>query len=101
MTIRQHFERIKRRVMLVAFAGFAVAVLGTLWVRYHPPWSPAPSLTGGITLALGLLYGWLALRCPVCRGSWYSLALRPGQSLFGIDRRLRYCPYCGTGIDTR
>ena len=103
MTIRERLNQKKRRLVCAFFASIGTFAAGSLLL-------PARTLLGrfGIALvvpgfALGCLtivYAFFSFRCPLCEGPWYGLAMNTGPSLFSIDRRIRYCPFCGADIDT-
>jgi hypothetical protein len=100
MTRREQIDRNKRGIMIVALCAFAIVAVGTIWTRMQAVYSPVPVLLGTVILGLAMFYGWFkGLRCPSCRESWYSLAMGSGPISFRIDKRIRYCPYCGCDID--
>ena len=102
MTIRMIIERKKRRIMVVVLLGFALAAFSAIlaelnFLNIEPRFAVLP---GGTLFALALLYANLfAFRCPQCHGRWEALVLRGGRSFFALDRRIRYCLFCGIDID--
>ncbi len=102
MTIREHMNRNKRRVSIVAFASLAsfVIVVG-LMARFGGVFAflALPAFVGFLVC---IVYAHtLAFLCPRCRGPWHVLVMRTGFSPFSIDHRIRYCPYCGADIDAK
>ena len=96
MTIREHLDRQMRRLMAAYLASFAAFAVG--W--FLAPSAKVPGYFLCVaSLAVGLLamlYGYLvALRCPRCGGPWQSLIVRTWRAAFRVDRRIRYCPFCG------
>jgi hypothetical protein len=97
VTIKEYFA--KRRCWSVALciSGFTMIPLGfflTVWDTRL-----IFVLIGGFGLfAFGLIYGSDALCCPQCGGSWRALAARGFQPL--LDKKVRFCPYCGYRIET-
>ena len=103
MTIRMLIEGKKRRIMVVALLGFVIGATGVILAQQNvldvePRFAMLP---GGAVFLLALLYANLfAFRCPRCKGHWAALAMQGSQSFFALDRRIRYCPFCGEDIDT-
>jgi hypothetical protein len=103
MTIRMLIERKKRRIMVVALVGFASAATGAVLTQSNvlnvePQFAVLP---GMVVVVLALLYANLfAFRCPRCECGWATLVMQGSRSLVGLDRRIRYCPFCGVDIDT-
>jgi hypothetical protein len=100
VTTRALFDRRKRRIMTVAFAGFALFAGGVFLMPLGPVWI-VPNLLGFAVAFGAMFYGWLfAFRCPQCGGQWAPLAMQGGRSPFRIDPKVHYCPYCAYEIDT-
>jgi len=102
MTARAMLQRKKWRIMAVALSGFVLAAVGAVLAQLNlVPVAPHLAvLPGGVLFALALLYGHhLAFRCPLCGERWGTLAMNGSRSLLGIDRRIRYCPFCGGDIN--
>jgi hypothetical protein len=58
-------------------------------------------LPGGVLFVLIILYAnLLAFRCSHCGANWGTLAMQGPGNLFAIDRRIRFCPFCGRDIDS-
>jgi hypothetical protein len=54
-----------------------------------------PGFAVAFLASMGIHY--VAMRCLRCGGNFGSLVMQRGG--LRIDRRLRYCPYCGVGLD--
>jgi hypothetical protein len=58
----------------------------------------AISVTGfAILFLVGLFAQFVALRCHQCRGNLGMIIMR--SSCLYVDGSLRFCPYCGCGMD--
>lgn len=98
MTVREYFNRRKRRVVGALLACALVAMVSAFTsVRYEDVFilTLACVLAAIATMSAAVLFGF---RCPRCRGQWGYLAIYAG-GLFAIRRDLRFCPYCGAEID--
>ncbi len=96
------FDAQKQRIVMLALVGFLLGAIGLLAASLNMTQVPRhlAVLPGGALLALTVLYGqWFAFRCPRCGGAWNGLAMQNTRNFFVIDKRIRYCPYCGSGID--
>jgi hypothetical protein len=51
----------------------------------------------GVAFVAGMVAQFVGFLCPRCRGNLAPTLLRYGW--FSVDRRVRFCPYCGTGLD--
>jgi hypothetical protein len=102
MTIRRLIEAKKRRIMVLVLLGAALAAAGVLLsqqgvLNAEPRFAVLP---GGAVFMLTLVYANLfAFRCPRCGGRWEALAMQEGLSLFALDRRITFCPFCGADVD--
>ncbi len=98
MTIRQHFNTRKKRV-LVALIGCAVLAMvsAVVSVRFELVFllTLGSVVAAIVTLYLAVIFGF---RCPRCRGQWGYLAMYAGP-VFSIRKDLRFCPYCGADLD--
>jgi hypothetical protein len=102
MTIRDQFNRKKRRVMSLFFAFLGIAVLGGIISNYARPFAffmyiPALALA---FLTLGYAHMFV-FRCPTCGGSWASLMIHTVKWPFSSGGYARYCPFCGIDIDAK
>ncbi|MHB1426146.1 MAG: hypothetical protein ACYC3I_23530 [Gemmataceae bacterium] len=100
MTIRMLIEAKKRRYVVVAILGIAIAIGGVILeeLKILNMDVPLAALPGLAIFIFTLLYAnFFAFRCPRCGGNWAVLAVQ--RYFFILDRRIRYCPYCGADID--
>ncbi|MCU0290517.1 MAG: hypothetical protein MUF10_00790 [Thermoanaerobaculaceae bacterium] len=98
MTIREHFNTRKKRVLTALLACALLAVASAfVSVRYEAVFllTLACVLTAIVVMYLAVILGF---RCPRCRGQWGYLAMYSG-GVFSIRKDLRFCPYCGVEID--
>lgn len=100
MTIRAMLDRKRRRIMLVALAAMTISMVGYSLAEYEVlDWTPRHAGLPGLILFIAVMcYAPFAFRCPRCRGSW-PLAMQGSESLFRMDRHIKYCPLCGCDID--
>ncbi len=102
MTIRDYFDRKKRRLVIVAFtgwAGFAGGIGLTVVVGSYALLLTVPCFViFAVTLAYGFDY---SFRCPRCGGPWRGLAMQNSRSMLRLDPRIRFCPFCGVDIDAK
>ena len=93
-----NFDGQKRRMTIITMIGFALFFLGTVG-----SWLLGPSLTlvclpGFALFAFGTSYASLrGFKCPRCQGKLSGVLLQRG-SAFRVDKRLRFCPYCGCNL---
>lgn len=84
-------------MMAIACVGIALFIAG-MALSTVTPWLALLGLAGFAVGFLANAYGWaFAFRCLVCRVSWGYLAMHSGA--FFIDKKIRYCPFCGTDVD--
>ncbi|HEX4608002.1 MAG TPA: hypothetical protein VH092_07340 [Urbifossiella sp.] len=86
------------------FAAALVVGLGSIFagILLDPPGGgqiPVGLLVGlGVGVGILIIAHKLLLRCPWCRGNLGPLVL--GRPWFmGMDRRISFCPFCGTSLD--
>ena len=100
MTIRELFERKKRRIMSLALVGMAVAFVGTILAQSNvlnvePPQAALPGIS---VFVIAICYAnFFAYSCPRCQRNCALLASH--GAFFKLDQNVRYCPYCGSDID--
>jgi hypothetical protein len=102
MTIRERLNRNKRRQSLLVGVTFVPILAGPLLSPLSRSIALCLFLGGLVVAILILLYGQVsdAFRCPQCGGSLVILAMQMNANPFSINRRIRYCPFCGVDIDT-
>jgi len=100
MTIREQLNQEKRRLIAGAsafVAANAICICNSDLSRY--PWMPIVCVCVISVLFLAILFKLrYGFRCLECGVPWRSSALGQG-SPFSIDKRIRFCPYCGQDID--
>jgi hypothetical protein len=99
MTTRTQFDRQMRWVSSLIYAGFGLFVIG-LVIGEALGQGPilAVYLPGFVIAFVTMLCAYsVGFRCPKCRCNLGVLVLQRGG--FRVDKRLRFCPYCGTGLD--
>lgn len=58
----------------------------------------AVSLPGfAVAFVVAMAAHFIALRCPRCRGNLDTLIMQRGW--LSVHRSVRFCPYCGCGLD--
>jgi hypothetical protein len=98
MTMREYFNRRKKRVLLALTACALLAIASALVsVRYETAFllTLACVVAGIVIMYSAVMFGF---HCPLCRGQWGYLAMYSGR-LFSIRKDLRSCPYCGAEVD--
>ena len=99
MTGRTQLDRRMRWVNGLVYAGFGVFIAGiVIGVVFGKEAVLAISIPGFVVAFIAAMVGHLvAFQCPRCQGNLGALAMqRPG---FCFNSRIRFCPYCGAGID--
>ncbi len=97
ITIRESLQRLRRRIAVVTFAGFAVFA-ASLIVR--PPERPPLTVFLGFGIAaIGVICSLFLVRCPNCRGNLGG-PLSYVSGPFSVSKRVRYCLYCGVELDS-
>jgi len=55
-------------------------------------------IVGFATISLIFVYLWQTLKCPICKGSFYTLVMNDPWSL-DVSNKIICCPYCGVEFD--
>lgn len=98
MTIRQHFNTRKKRVLVALFGCVALAMVSAVGsVRHEMVFlvTLASVVAAVVVMYLAVILGF---RCPRCGGQWGFMAMYSGP-VFSIRKDLRWCPYCGADLD--
>ena len=99
VTIREDINQTKRKAGIITYTAFAVFALGIFLSAAHKGFVPV-TVVGFLAFMAGTLYLLWGIRCPSCLGrigfvtSYYSTP-------FSISRKIRFCPFCGVGLDSR
>jgi len=97
-TIREILTRTKRRIFIVVYAGFAFFAGGIL-VGTAKDGTPHPICLVGFGIAfIAMLSAYFFLKCPRCHANLGIFLVQSGHP-FGLQKNIRYCPYCGVDID--
>jgi phage FluMu protein Com len=97
-TIREELTRTKRRIFIVAYAGFAVFVGGIVLGTVHGG-PPHPIAIVGFFIAFAaMMSAYIILKCPKCKAHMGLFLVQSGNP-FGVQKKMKFCPYCGTDID--
>ena len=110
MTSRQTLSTRKRRVRLIALAGFVVFIGSLTLLSFDPisasnldPLRAAGLILGfaglGAALVSLTLANLFAFRCPSCRENLAPL-VEPLGPLFAVDHRIKCCPFCRADLDS-
>lgn len=96
-TAREELDRRLHRARWVAFAGWAVAVIGMFlnWKfgNGHPT-ALVAFLAGFVVFAGAVLYTIFGIRCPRCR--------KPiGNVVHSGLRKVEFCPFCGLPLNPK
>lgn len=98
MTVREQLNRGPRRVRPLGLAGATLFIAGmVIGVVHSGPPILALVLPGFALAFVAAMYAqFVAFRCGRCRGNLGPLVI-PGS--WSVDRRVRFCPFCGIGLD--
>lgn len=100
MTLREQFNKTKRWLMAASLVAVGFCALGTTLLNQNPAFAKPLLITSFLVFFLLTTYGHLmAFRCRGCKRSWGMHAMQSLRSIFGVDPRVHYCPYCGFDID--
>ena len=99
MTARGHLNRRMRWVGGTMYAGLGLFLAGiALGAAVGGQPLLAVSLPGfAVAFAVGMVSQFTAFRCPRCRGNLAPLVMQRGW--LSVDPSVRFCPYCGRGLD--
>ena len=98
-TIRQKLTKTKRHIFIVVYTGFTIFAGGIVFGATNGG-PPHPISTAGFFIAfIAMLSAYFILRCPRCHTNMGYFLIQSGQP-FGLQKKFKYCPYCGTDIDT-
>lgn len=99
MTAREALGRRMQWLSGAMYAGggvFFAAIVYAMATGDRPPLSVV--LSGfGVMLVASMIAQYVALRCPRCSGNLGTLIMQCWR--LAVDRRIRFCPFCGTGLD--
>lgn len=99
MTIRDYLQNRRRKASMVGF-GFWIAAVVSMILLGGSSLSGAffaIAFVGFFITVIILLFG---MRCPNCKNNLgYVLSWPP--SLFGVSDKIKLCPFCGIGFDTK
>jgi hypothetical protein len=98
MTIRDYLRRQKRRYAAVVNLGVLVFIGGAI-AGTSGSWLLALALVAFVVCGLGGLFLGLCVRCPNCGGR-FGPVLGAVGSPFTVPANLRFCPFCGIGLDS-
>ena len=82
--------------MLVAFASFGAT--GAIASKYQG-WFALLPIVSFLGFGAAMLYQLFGVRCGRCRAA-IGRALNGTGYLFSVPADFRFCPYCGTDLDT-
>jgi hypothetical protein len=97
MTIREKFNRRMRPFSILAGVSAVLIVAGVFAGMGGPPVLALVIPGFAIFMLAGVWMQLFALRCPVCSGNCGPLVMQ--QSWLKVNVGLKYCPYCGVGLD--
>ena len=99
MTGRSILHKRVRRILSIAYLGTGIFALSIVTAKVlHLKEFLYVGIAGFAVAFVTMFYAqYWGIRCPCCRGNLAFLALYgPGLSL---DRRAKFCPYCGAAFD--
>jgi endogenous inhibitor of DNA gyrase (YacG/DUF329 family) len=100
MTIRFVINKKRRTLSILIYIGFALFFAGTLSAEYlNLKGLLIAGLIGFAIAGIGIIYALFGISCPKCGNSWRYLATSSGNP-FSISKKIRFCPYCGTDVDS-
>ena len=100
-TVREATEAKVRPARRVTWFAFLVLLASEIWILTHHNSVRWPvlllALASFLALVAGLYYSSLAFKCAACQTRWlhYSPVFGP----LTLNRRLRFCPFCGVSLD--
>ena len=98
MTIRNYLNRRMVSTFGVMLGCFALFAGGGLLSTIHP-WFTFAVFLGFGGFAVCILFLNFSVRCPKCRHRISGLAFLPAGGYFRLSKALRFCPFCGVGLD--
>ncbi len=103
MTIRERLNRNKRRQAMLIGVSLVPILAGPFLSPLSKSIALGVCMAGLLVAILILLNGQVsdAFRCSRCGGSLVILAMQMNANPLSIDRRIRYCPFCGVDIDAK
>jgi hypothetical protein len=97
MTFRDKLNDMRGQIAVLFLLGMLICSMGAIF------WTMWLFIVGAvIMLPIYLIAYTVAFPCPHCGVRWGSLALWSGWSglSVSIDKRIRFCPFCGVDIDS-
>jgi hypothetical protein len=98
LTIRKLFERRKRWITAVIIGCILMALGGALLaslLKISPVYSFIPFFA---VFVITIIFAQSsAFHCPLCDKNLNQLVMQ--GNFMGIDQNIRYCPFCGVGLD--
>jgi hypothetical protein len=92
MTIRERFNRRRRRLITIAVLGAAGSWVGFAFAKQEPMIGILAFLSF-LAGFIAIVYGYqFAFRCPACGAGLGNIVMQNPSPL-------RFCPYCGLDID--
>jgi hypothetical protein len=99
VTIREKLAGQRSKAQLIALSGLALLALGGWAASTHHGLWPLP-VVGFVLFFGGTLYQGFGIRCPRCREA-IGHVIMSSSGLFSVSAKFRFCPYCGTSLDTQ
>jgi hypothetical protein len=97
MTFRDKLNHMRGQIAFLFLLGVSICLMGAI---YQTMWLVIVGVV--IALPIYLIAYTVAFPCPHCGVRWGSLALWSGWSglSMSLDKRIRFCPFCGVDIDS-
>lgn len=98
MTIRTILSNKKRNTLMLNYSGMAFFIIGMIFSDKSGALPMIPFIGFGVAF-VSMVYAFLRIRCPNCKGNFGYLAMYAGNP-FSLSKKIKYCPFCGIDIDT-
>lgn len=100
MTIREKLEDMRRKAGTVAMIGWPVCAAGVVLALTVNVAFVLVCLLGFILLGGGVFCMVRGIRCPRWRGPIGHAISYPRKGLFGVSKKIQFCPFCGVSLDS-
>jgi hypothetical protein len=98
VTLREDLNRRVRKAQIITLCGFLAFMLGIFVAQAYPSLWPLTVLAFAVFFG-GTLYRMFGVRCPHCSRQ-IGMAIAQSGGGFSVPRDFRFCPFCGTSLDT-
>jgi hypothetical protein len=98
VTIRDHLNGFRRRVLLLGFVGLLLIVLAAAAAASHDS-ALILAAAGSLVLFVGIFQLVVGVRCPRCQENIGRAVMWPVGPWLSVSDTIRQCPACGVRLE--